>query len=343
MDGTDEDLIRPIYKNGRYENPFDTWANTPGFGNLFKLMRSEDFSKIPNQRELDKTLPVETPDFEKLRNPPQSELQIMWIGHASVLIQMDGVTILTDPIFRDRCSPVQFMGPKRYRPPPCKIEDLPHIDAVIISHNHYDHLDYGSVQSLNSKFSDKITWFVAAGTKEWMLNAGCKNVIELSWWEEAELPGRSDFKFASVPCQHRCERTLWDAMKALWCSWIVKGPTKSFYFAGDTGYCCGFKQIGRKYGPIDFAAIPIGTYYPRWFMRPMHVDPEEAVKIFEDVGAKNALGIHWGTFRMTREFYLEPRTKLGEELDKKSISRDKFFTLRHGLVHTVGKDIPEHS
>ncbi|XP_062587887.1 N-acyl-phosphatidylethanolamine-hydrolyzing phospholipase D-like [Saccostrea cucullata] len=342
MNSIDEELIRPIYKNGRYQNPFDTWEDTPGLRNLFKLMRCEDFSKIPNQRELDKTLPVEIPDFEKLRNPPPSEMQIMWIGHASVLVQMDGVNILTDPIFRDRCSPVQFMGPKRYRPPPCKIEDLPHIDAVIISHNHYDHLDYGSVQSLNSKFKDKVTWFVAVGTKEWMLNAGCQNVIELSWWDEAELPGRPDFKFVSVPCQHRCERILLDTMKALWCSWIVRGPRKSFYFAGDTGYCIGFKQIGRKYGPVDFAAIPIGAYYPRWFMRPMHVNPEEAVKIFEDVRANNALGIHWGTFKMTREFYLEPRTRLEEELDKKSISREKFFTLRHGLVHIVGRDKPEH-
>lgn len=340
MDSTEEDLIRPIFKNGRYQNPFDTWEDTPGMGTFLKLMRSEDHSNIPSPRELDKTLPVETPDFQKLKNPPESDIQIMWIGHASVLVQMDGLTILADPIFSDRCSPVQFLGPKRYRPPPCKVKDLPHLDAIIISHNHYDHLDHGSVKSLNSKYDDKITWFVASGTKEWMINAGCKNVVELSWWEEAEFPGRPEFKFASVPCQHRCERTLWDSMKALWCSWIVKGPRHSFYFAGDTGYCSGFKQIGRKYGPIDFAAIPIGAYYPRWFMRPMHVDPEEAVKVYEDVKARHALGIHWGTFKMTREFYLEPPVKLGEELDKKKIDREKFFTLRHGQVHTIGQPIP---
>lgn len=143
----------------------------------------------------------------------------MWIGHASVLVQMDGLTILADPVFSDRCSPVQFLGPKRYRPPPCKVKDLPHIDAIIISHNHYDHLDHGSVKSLNSKYDNKITWFVASGTKEWMINAGCKNVVELSWWEEAEFPGRPDFKFASVPCQHRCERTLWDSMKVRYFKW----------------------------------------------------------------------------------------------------------------------------
>ena len=137
----------------------------------------------------------------------------MWIGHASILVQFDGITVLTDPIFSNRCSPSQLFGDKRYRPPPCEIEELPTVDAVVISHTHYDHLDLNSVKRLNQKFGDKLRWYVPMGTKQWMMRVGCKNVIELSWWEEDKFPGNPEIKFACTPTQHWCKRTIFDTNK----------------------------------------------------------------------------------------------------------------------------------
>ncbi|KAJ8301568.1 hypothetical protein KUTeg_020555 [Tegillarca granosa] len=243
---TNEGYTQPLFdeKSKTYKNPWKTWSE-PQFTNVLKFIWGEtDHSNIPETRVLDKELPVLTPDFARLKSFPKSGVQMMWIGHASVLVQFDGISVLTDPVFSQRASPLQIMGPKRYRPPPCKIEELPHVDAVVISHNHYDHLDYGSVKKLNAKFGDKLWWYVPAGTKQWMVDTGCSNVVELSWWEESKYPNDPKISFA------------------LWGSWVVKGPNHSFYFAGDTGYCEGFKQIGRKYGPITSAAIPIGAYEP---------------------------------------------------------------------------------
>lgn len=332
-----EELVKPIYKSGVFKSPFDTWK-FPSFWDLMGLMKAfrfNDTSGIPlgNQEKLDRTLPIVKPDNEKMQNPPQSGVQVMWIGHASVLVQIDGISVLTDPVFSARCSPLQIYGNKRFRDPPCTIEELPNIDAVVISHNHYDHLDYNSVKALNKRFGSKLCWYVAQGQAQWMKSSGCENVVELSWWDEhrQEKNGK-EFVFACTPSQHWCQRTAFDRNKALWCSWVVKGPENSLFFGGDTGYCSAFKQIGKKYGPITFAAIPIGAYCPRWFMKPQHVDPEEAVQVHEDLGAKTSIGIHWGTFKMSVEPYMEPKEKLAEAVKKKGLSADAFYTLYHGEV-----------
>lgn len=337
-ESAEPEYTQVILKNGRYENPWKDFK-FPNFGKLMKfLFATRDRSSIPSARELDKTLPVEAPDYQKLNNPPGNDIQVTWIGHATVLVQFDGVSVLTDPIFSQRCSMSQWFGPKRFRPVPCQIKDLPKIDIVVISHNHYDHLDHGSVVELNQRFGSDLAWYVPAGTKAWMSDVGCKNVTEMSWWDEQAFRPNPSIKLACTPCQHWCKRSVTDTNKALWCSWLVKGPRHSFYFAGDTGYCDGFKQIGRKYGPISFAAIPIGAYEPRDFMKSQHVNPEEAVKIHEDIQSEHSLGIHWATFKLTVEHYLEPRSKLAEELRRKGLSLSSFFTLPHGRVHTVNKD-----
>ncbi|XP_052091308.1 N-acyl-phosphatidylethanolamine-hydrolyzing phospholipase D-like isoform X2 [Mytilus californianus] len=334
-----DEFTNPIVlKNGCYENPWKGFK-FPGLGGLLKfIFISKDNSNIPKSQELDKTLPVEKPDFARLNNPPPNDIQVTWIGHASVLVQFDGLTVLTDPIFSQRASMSQWFGPKRFRPIPCEVQELPNINIVVISHTHYDHLDHGSVQQLNERFGKDLAWYVPKGTKQWMTNVGCENVTELTWWEESVFPKNTDVKLVCTPCQHWCKRNLIDTNKALWGSWIVKGPNYSFYFAGDTAYCEGFEQIGRKYGPFSFAAIPIGAYEPRNFMKNQHVNPEEAVKIHEDIKAENSLGIHWGTFKLTTEHYLEPRSKLTEELKNKNIPISSFFTLPHGRVHVIGKD-----
>lgn len=202
-----------------------------------------------------------------MSSPPSDDIQVTWLGHASVLVQMDGLNILTDPVLSGYCGPNQLMSFKRYRPAPCAVDELPNIDAVCISHDHYDHLDLKTVKGLNQRFGECLHWFVPMGLKSWMINAGCKNVTELEWWEEMEFPKHksngSATKFVFTPTQHWCRRSLTDENKVLWGSWTVIGPRHRFFFAGDTGYCKGFKQIGKQYGPFDFAAIPIGAYKPR--------------------------------------------------------------------------------
>ena len=221
----------------------------------------------PNFQELDKTLPVRKLDQEVSR-PPEEGIRITWLGHASVLFQFDGFTILADPIFSDRCSPLSFSGPKRYRPSPCTVAELPHIDAVCISHNHYDHLDVQTVYDLNDRFGNKLSWFVPDGLKYWMNQSGVReNVYESDWWSEKEISLKTSdnikMKFVFTPTKHWCGRGVFDRNKVLWGSWTIIGPRYRVYFAGDTAYCPGFKEIGHKYGPFDVAAIPIGAYEPR--------------------------------------------------------------------------------
>lgn len=194
----------------------------------------------------------------------EAGVRVTWLGHATVLVEMEELVFLTDPIFSSRASPSQYLGPKRFRHPPCTIGQLPPIDAVLISHNHYDHLDYGSVAALNERFGNELRWFVPLGLLDWMQKCGCENVIELDWWEENCVPGHDEVTFVFTPAQHWCKRTLLDDNKVLWGSWSVLGPWNRFFFAGDTGYCSVFKEIGKRFGPFDLAAIPIGAYEPRY-------------------------------------------------------------------------------
>ena len=218
-------------------------------------------------QELKKTLPVYKLSPE-VSAPPEEGIRVTWIGHASVLVQFDGYSILADPIFSDRCSPSSWVGPKRYRPPPCSVRELPKIDAVCISHNHYDHLDVQTVQDLNDCFPN-ISWFVPAGLKAWMAQTGVtKNVNEYEWWDGKEIckteNGKTEkMEFVFTPSKHWCGRGVLDKNLVLWGSWTIIGPRYKFFFGGDTGYCKGFKEIGHKHGPFDLAAIPIGAYEPR--------------------------------------------------------------------------------
>lgn len=165
-------------------------------------------------QELDRTLPILTPDLDKLRSPPKDKVQLMWVGHASILVQFDGLTVLTDPVWGNRCGPLGIFGPRRYRTPPCPIDDIPHVDAVVISHNHYDHLDHESVVKLNRKFGDTLRWYVAIGQADWMRKSGCNNVVELTWWQEHTFVKEDkSYMFVATPAQHWCKRTATDTNK----------------------------------------------------------------------------------------------------------------------------------
>ncbi|XP_049616667.1 N-acyl-phosphatidylethanolamine-hydrolyzing phospholipase D isoform X1 [Syngnathus scovelli] len=332
-------------KHGRFTNPWSTWR-FPSYTMLFRfLLLDQDHSNVPTNKEaLDSELPVLEPYF--VCNPDLSPygpgLRVTWLGHASVLVEMDGLNILTDPIFSQRASPFQFVGPKRYRGPPCSVQQLPRIDAVVISHSHYDHLDAGTVASLNARFGAELRWFVPLGLMDWLTKAGCENVIELDWWEENCVPSHDDVIFVCTPAQHWSKRTAVDNNKSLWSSWTVLGPDHRFFFAGDTGYCSVFREIGRRFGPFDLAAIPIGAYLPRDVMKGQHVDPKEAVQIHMDLGAKHSLAIHWGTFALAYEPYLDPPRLLQESLKENSLEPESFFTLKHGesrLLTSRGRDV----
>ncbi|XP_033102247.1 N-acyl-phosphatidylethanolamine-hydrolyzing phospholipase D-like [Anneissia japonica] len=315
-----------------YDNPWKTWS-FPGLFDLLKLQRTFIFGNNSIMRppadkpELEKNLPVLKPDWT---TQDGGGMELTWLGHATVLVRFDGISVLTDPVLGNRCSPFSFAGPIRYREAPCSVDDLPHLDAVVLSHAHYDHLDKQSVVDLNKKFGSELRWFVPLGLRNWFVKLGVQDVVELDWWDEERLPQHDNVKFAFTPTQHWSNRGLHDKGSHLWGSWCIFGPKHSFFFAGDTGYCEAFKEIGRRYGPFDLSAIPIGAYEPRWFMKPQHVNPEESVKIHQDVESKKSVGIHWGTFLLTNENYMEPKTKLEEEIIKQGLTIEDFFTLNHG-------------
>lgn len=333
------ELQRSLCVNGRFQNPWPTWR-PPTITNILKFGLSKNKSNIPTKQELDLVLPIVKPRFTDYIIPPEDGVRVTWLGHATVLVQLDGINILTDPIFSERASPSQVVGPKRYRDVPCSVHDIPVIHAVVISHTHYDHLDLNTVVLLNSRFGSELRWFVPLGLLTWMQQVGCENVVELDWWEENAIGENNDISFVLTPAQHWCKRTITDDNKVLWGSWSIIGPRHRFFFAGDTGYCDVFTQIGQMYGPFDLSAIPIGAYDPRWFMKYQHVDPEEAVKIHMDVQSRCTVAIHWGTFSLANEYYLDPPIKLRESLERHNLRPETFFTLKHGETKLVRHGTP---
>jgi N-acyl-phosphatidylethanolamine-hydrolysing phospholipase D len=309
-----KDVFKNIYE---YERP--------SFFDFLKWRLGRMGKKMPGPDDYHFPLAENNPEFLKEN---RSTTTVTWIGHATVLLQLDGKNILTDPHFSERASPVQWAGPKRVIRPGVSIEDLPPIDIVVISHNHYDSLDSGSIKRLREREEgDQIMFFVPLGLKDWFADLGITRVIELDWWEEHT---EHDLTIATVPVQHWSKRTPFSQNTTLWAGWVIKSDHFRFFFCGDTGYSPIFKDIGEKYGPFDLAAIPIGAYEPRWFMRHHHVNPEEAVQIHLDVGSKKSVAIHWGTFILTDEPLDEPPVKLDQALRAKSLSREDFFVLKHG-------------
>jgi N-acyl-phosphatidylethanolamine-hydrolysing phospholipase D len=253
---------------------------------------------------------------------------VTWIGHATVLFQIDGKNVLTDPQFSDRASPVQFAGPERVVEPGIPLDDLPKIDIVIISHDHYDSLDTNTVKKLlDREGGPDTTFFVPLGLKSWFENLGTRNVIEMDWWDERLKDG---LEIICVPVRHWSQRIPFIRNRTLWAGWVIRNKEVSFLFAGDSGYTLHFKEIGERLGPFDIAAIPIGAYEPRWFMRHYHMNPQEAVQVHIDVKAKKSIGIHWGTFPLTDEPMDEPPKELQKARLAAGLPDDAFIVLKHG-------------
>jgi N-acyl-phosphatidylethanolamine-hydrolysing phospholipase D len=254
--------------------------------------------------------------------PPRS---ITWVGHATLLVQVDGLNVLTDPNWSARAGPTSWIGARRLNPPGLAFEDLPRIDVVTISHDHYDHLDLPTVKRL-AAVHDPL-FVVPLGMAAWFADAGMSRVVELDWWQEHEHRG---VRFVCTPAQHFSQRSLWDGNRRLWASWAVLGRERRFYHGGDTGYFAGFREIGRRFGPFDVAALPIGAYLPPSIMKLVHTTPEEAVQAFVDLDARVMLGMHWGTFDLAEEPLDEPPARMLAEIGRRGIDPARAWILKIG-------------
>jgi len=347
----------------RFANPAGPRA-LPSFPTMAPFFLRKAWTELVPRSGAARIVPF---DRAALRHNPG----ITWIGHSTMLVRMDGVTFLTDPIFSERASPVSFAGPQRLVPPGVPLDELPPIDFVLISHDHYDHADAASIAALAARGA---RFIVPLGLGE-LVRANGGTAIELDWWQETSvgpaagtgsagplpartadpssgalrrveasggrvgslraaksdrLEGAGAVTVHCVPAQHFCGRSLTDGNHRLWAGWVVEGPTRRFYHAGDTGYFDGFAEIGRRLGPIDLAAIPIGAYDPPAIMHAVHINPEEAVQAARDLGARRVVGMHFGTFDLTDEPLDEPPRRFHAAAAQQGFDPEHAWTLNVG-------------
>src|SRR5699024_9851622 len=243
-----------------------------------------------------------------------------FINHSSFLLQFDGMNIVTDPIWSNRASPFQWIGPKRMRPPGLRFEDLPPIDLVLISHNHYDHLDLQSVKDLQQEH-DPI-FVVPLGVDKLLYDQGIEKTISLDWWEDQNI--NLKLSLTAVPARHFSGRGLFDRNQTLWCGYVLHTQEGNIYFAGDSGYGDFFKDIGHKFGPMRASFIPIGAYKPRWFMEPIHVSPKEAVQVHRAVQSEQSFAMHFGTFPLADDGMFDAKRELQKLLKEDPSLRQSF-------------------
>jgi len=259
-------------------------------------------------------------------NARHSVPTVTWIGHSTLLVQMDHMTFLTDPIWSEKPSPISFMGPRRFVPPGLAMEDLPPIDFVVVSHNHYDHLDLPTLRALAER-NPQTLFLVPLGNAELLRAEGIEQVRELDWGDTVDRDGVT---IRCLPAQHWSKRSLMDDHESLWSSWMVEGRERRFFFAGDTGYFGGFEQIGTAHGPFDLVAVPIGAYEPVRMMRASHMNPEEAVDAAMDLRARRAVAMHFGTFDLSDEPLDEPPRRFRAAAEATSLGSDAAWILRVG-------------
>ena len=300
----------------------ERFSNSDGMKNEKSL---SEVLKWSWSREEPKKEFIKTNENINLNSLKDREHYALWIGHSTFLINNGDLTILTDPIFSERASPLNFAGPKRLIKPVIKIKDLPEVDVITISHNHYDHLDINSLRKIQKKFPN-VKILVPKGDLKLLKNYNLNNGFEFLWWEEIIF---DNTKFIFTPAQHWSARGLRDRNKSLWGSWFIKNEDKNIFHAGDTGYSDDFIEIRNRLGAVDFAMIPIGAYDPQWFMSYSHVNPEEAFNIAKDLDAKKSIGMHWGTFILTDEPVLEPRERLKKITNQTNIN---FYTVTPGNI-----------
>jgi N-acyl-phosphatidylethanolamine-hydrolysing phospholipase D len=281
--------------------------------------------------------PRATPSFATPR-APVDQITATWVGHSTLLLQIGSLNLLTDPIWSARASPVWFAGPRRLTPPAVDFDALPPIDAVLQSHNHYDHLDSRTVRRIVRRFPDA-TWYAPLGLPPKLRRWGVRNVVERDWWQTAE---HGEATIGCVPAQHFSARGLRDRNETLWCGWTVHASGRRIFFAGDTALHPEFSDIAERQGPFDLVLLPIGAYDPQWFMRRVHMNPEDALEAYRalcgpyaDAPSPAMLAIHWGTFRLTDEAADEPPQRMRAAWRAAALPDDRLWILAHGETRTV--------
>lgn len=294
---------------GGFRNPWPGGAQVGATG----LIRWLLFDRIRKRRAPTPTRTV-APLHQSAFDHPRArrdEATLTWVGHATFLIQIGGLNLVTDPMWSERAFPLQWMGPRRLVPPAVPLAALPPIDAVLISHNHYDHLDALSVRALARRHT-AARWLAPLGVGRLLKRFGASNVLELDWWEATRL---GEVAVAATPARHFSARGIGDRDRTLWCGWTIGAPARRVFFAGDSGFHPEWAAIGDRFGPFDAALLPIGAYDPEWFMQPVHMNPEQAVRAYRELHASRPrlpgrpalmVGMHWGTFRLTDEPTEEP-------------------------------------
>lgn len=313
---------------------------TKSLGELLRWQLQRRRNRMPPRPTL--PTPQAAPDLDFIhRNALAGERMIpavTWIGHATALVQASGLNVLTDPIFSQRASPVNFAGPARAQAPGIALGDLPRIDVVAISHNHYDHLDRASVRALAHQRGGVPLFLVPLGLKSWLARLGIQRAVELDWWE-TYIPDAWAVEFQLTPAQHWSARSFGDRNRTLWGGWAALGEDFHWYFTGDTGYSKDFTDVRERLGPrqssdrgggFDLALIAVGACLPRWFMKDQHVDLPEAVQIHLDLGAKCSVGVHWGTFELADDPLDLPLHDLAGARRDKGVAENSFLLLPVG-------------
>jgi L-ascorbate metabolism protein UlaG (beta-lactamase superfamily) len=309
----------PQFTEGKFRNEQTTQVFE--WGKTWAIMKDYFNNKS------DKSVPKITPPIQQLSTDAfnlndKEALNFARLGHSTLLIQMSGKYFLTDPVFSERVSPVQWLGPKRFHPVPMDIDSIEEIEAVIISHNHYDHLDESSIKQLKDKVNNFIVP-LGIGDKLMAWGVAENKITQLDWWENIKL---DDVELVSTPAQHFSGRGITDSDKTLWSSWVIRNQQHSLYFSGDTGYFPGFKEIGEKYGPFDYAFMECGAYNELW--RDIHMMPEDSLQAFKDVKGKVMVPIHNGTFDLSTHAWFDPMEKITQ------LAKDNNVTL---LLPQIGE------
>ncbi len=307
------------FRNGRFLNP---GIVEHGFRELYQWIRNRQPGPWPAW------IPS-TPGPPPPARVDGSNLRVTFINHSTVLLQTAGCNLLTDPIWSRRASPVSFTGPRRHRDPGLRFEDLPRIDAILLSHNHYDHFDRPTLRRLWRR--DHPVVFCPLGVAKAVRRIGFREIYENDW-RQSQAWG--PFQVHCVPAQHFASRTPFDRNRTLWCGWVLEHPAGPIYFAGDTGFGRFFEEIRGQFGSLRLALLPIGAFAPEWFMGPVHMTPEQAVEARRILDAATAVGIHFGTFALADDGYTEPEERLCRALDG-AADAARFWTLPEGEGHMI--------